>query len=921
MTALASYSTGTVSVAANGTTVTGAATIWSSTNVRPGDVLQIGNFHTIITDVTDPTHLVITPWGGGAQANVAYVIWQISLQRIVGAQAMSDVSTLVAALNTDGFYIFVASSLTAPDPSYGKDGQYGFQASTGKLWVKTEGAWSFLGIYKGFAFRGNYDSGVNYSVNDVVSSGGSAYIYGYGTPTAGNAPPNPAYWTLLAGKGDKGDKGDRGSGYGGTSDWSLTIGLGNHDFQTQAGLAYTNGARIRLTADPANWMEGIGYYVSATGAMTVVVDKIAGAGTFEFWNINVAGEPGVGYGGTSTTSLTIGTGNQNFSTQAELAYKNGARARITADSGDYSNWMEGVAYYNPVSGAMTVVADKFSGAGTFASWNINVAGQPGAGDVSSVNYASEYAANTPLVRVNIGAQTDCNKDFSHLLRYHGKNIVVTGDSLSFNAYDFPIPGGSPVNAYDFYPGMMSWSFMLRDFAHRLDPAWEHADNLDWILDVDAGTPAPAYSQAAYVTPFNSRYVGINATKSTDRAWFMHRFNSVDSSGKAFLHWLNNPNAGSNNQRCQLSYSLYPYTTEVDVALLTNQATTSWAGFQTHQTEIDCGANNQHPVKIILKNFSNADGSALTGNMTMFIQGISSKLTNFQLTGHGGYTTAQINAEYAARIGNYNPDLLIIITGANDRASKTKEQFAADLTSLINNTRATNPHCEIVVMAPTPNSAAGYGPTDVLNGSTMRDFLALERVTAESLNCLFFDTQALFATLDPAYWRYDNIHMTKRGNKVLFDALVQRHFSGGREQRLDPRYYDPMYTSVATTQAVNFNDKRREVIHGSCALTYSQSTGLFTISDLKDNFDALDSVATTSFPYEVVCKFRYRVKSLFDNPGVIRASFDHSGSSGQWFQARVSTVGDNSITFYLWNMVGGSIATAAQMDGATFSLRW
>ncbi|MCP3397123.1 hypothetical protein [Bradyrhizobium sp. CCGB20] len=60
MTALNSYSTGTIDVTADGTTVTG--TIWSSAgNVKSGDIFQNGRFSATITDVTDDTHLVITP--------------------------------------------------------------------------------------------------------------------------------------------------------------------------------------------------------------------------------------------------------------------------------------------------------------------------------------------------------------------------------------------------------------------------------------------------------------------------------------------------------------------------------------------------------------------------------------------------------------------------------------------------------------------------------------------------------------------------------------------------------------------------------------------------------------------------------------------------------------------------------------------
>ncbi|SDC02444.1 Pectate lyase superfamily protein [Bradyrhizobium brasilense] len=139
------YSTGTVTIATNGTTVTGAGTIWSGVNVRPGDTLQVGNFQTIITDVTDENHLVIPPWGGGAQAGANYVIWKNSPQRFAGAQAMDDVSSAVAAWRSLGYFVFVDPALSAPDPSIGEENQYAFQPTTRKYWLKTGGAWVFQG--------------------------------------------------------------------------------------------------------------------------------------------------------------------------------------------------------------------------------------------------------------------------------------------------------------------------------------------------------------------------------------------------------------------------------------------------------------------------------------------------------------------------------------------------------------------------------------------------------------------------------------------------------------------------------------------------------------------------------------------------------------------------------------------------------
>src|ERR1700682_2760199 len=187
MTAFPSYSNGTVSVPTNGTVVTGAGTIWSGVNTRPGDEIVIAGNTVTVVDVTDTTHLVIDPWPYTAvAAGAAYKIYQKSPFRFAGGQTMADVSTLVAALNTSGFFFFVPVCAFAPDPSYGNDGQYAVQPSSNAWWLKTGGAW--------------------------VSS---------------SAPVK---------------------GYGGTSATSFLIGTGSKAFTTQAGLAYAIGGYVRASS-------------------------------------------------------------------------------------------------------------------------------------------------------------------------------------------------------------------------------------------------------------------------------------------------------------------------------------------------------------------------------------------------------------------------------------------------------------------------------------------------------------------------------------------------------------------------------------------------------------------------------------------------------------------------------------------------
>ncbi|MCS3449564.1 MULTISPECIES: hypothetical protein [Bradyrhizobium] len=324
LTALSSYSTGTVSVAANGTVVTGAGVIWSDINALPGDVFQIADFQTIISDKTDTSHLVIPPWGGGAQTNVAYTIWKVSPQRFAGAQAMQFVNDLVAKLDSSGLLWYLPEGYTDPNdvvPAMtADDGQGILKIDTGALWVMQGGAWVPAGTYKGFQYKGAYNPATSYVINDVLTSAGNAYIVT--APTTGHAPPNAAYYDLLASKGDTG----------------------------------------------------------ATGA---------------------TGATGPGYGGTSTTSLSIGTGAKAFTTQAGLAYQNGARVRATATAGG-PGWLEGVVTYSGTT--LTITADKFSGSGTGTAWNFNVAGEPGAGDLSSANNLADLA-NKDTALTNLGGTT------------------------------------------------------------------------------------------------------------------------------------------------------------------------------------------------------------------------------------------------------------------------------------------------------------------------------------------------------------------------------------------------------------------------------------------------------------------------------------------------------------------------------------
>ena len=135
-------------------------------------------------------------------------------------------------------------------------------------------------------------------------------------------------------EGDKGDPGTNGvdgtpgAGYRATSTSSVAIGAGSKTFAMQTGLAYTVGARVRVS-NGAVYMEGVvTAYDGGTGGLTISVDVVIGTGTFANWNINLAGEPGCPLGQQQRFIFSATAGQTTFSgadTQgATLAYTPGS---------------------------------------------------------------------------------------------------------------------------------------------------------------------------------------------------------------------------------------------------------------------------------------------------------------------------------------------------------------------------------------------------------------------------------------------------------------------------------------------------------------------------------------------------------------------------------------------------------------------
>lgn len=160
--------------------------------------------------------------------------------------------------------------------------------------------------------------------------------------------------------------------------------------QRIVGSTYAQAVDNLVTA-----LDTTGFFVFVRPSLTVPDPSLGDDGQYAFqpttgayWlktgGVWVAsGSPAAGYGGTSTTSRAIGTGAKAFTTQLNLAYRDGARIRATSN-GDATKWMEGVATYNAGAGNLTIAVDRTNGSGTYSDWNFNVAGEPGVTTVDNI---------------------------------------------------------------------------------------------------------------------------------------------------------------------------------------------------------------------------------------------------------------------------------------------------------------------------------------------------------------------------------------------------------------------------------------------------------------------------------------------------------------------------------------------------------
>lgn len=342
-----------------------------------------------------------------------------------------------------------------------------------------------------------------------------------------------------------------------------------------------------------------------------------------------------------------------------------------------------------------------------------------------------------------------NNDLSQALLTNGFRTVITGDSLSYNQYDFdPVARTNATNAYDCFPGMLSWSFMVRDAIHRHDPyfkSWEeleiqHIGNFSSIN----GNNAPRY-EAAY----NGIFQSARTTNGT--AEYVIPYKTSPYSNRIVLHMAQN--------------SSYPCTFDVYVndmlkeEAVNNASDGTYQGISPMYVALTGDFTPGDTVTIKLTNFVPTDSEA-----GIILHGVGSIERKVHLTGRGSWTSGDLLADINNRILQYSPDLLIVILGANDIAHGVgSDTYKSNMQQIITKTHRANASAEIVLITSPQMSEYSEATQKVYNRK-------LEEL-AQEYRCYYVNLVELFKNTPTSQWRFDNVHFTRYGNSVLAKTLL------------------------------------------------------------------------------------------------------------------------------------------------------
>ncbi|MBK7761880.1 MAG: hypothetical protein IPI46_00720 [Bacteroidetes bacterium] len=290
------------------------------------------------------------------------------------------------------------------------------------------------------------------------------------------------------------------------------------------------------------------------------------------------GPQGAGYLATSTSSALISTGNKTFTTQAGLAYLPNTRVRIANSA---SNYMEGLV--SSYSGSTMVVnVDRVVGAGTFASWNIGIAGDVGAtgllpngtalGNTTYWNGTTWVVNNNKLFndgnRIGIGSNSPKAR-----LHVADSSVVFTGPVLPYpyiTAVPPPIEGaGSRMMWYSEKAAFRAGQ--VEDYSSFGDNYWDMDSIGYWSFATGHVTMAKGASSVA---------MGVHAKANGNVSMAMGSFTKANGDGSIAIGGSTEANGVYSTAMGEGNYANGAQSTAMGFANFANGTATTSMGLLT-----------------------------------------------------------------------------------------------------------------------------------------------------------------------------------------------------------------------------------------------------------------------------------------------------------------------------------------------------
>ena len=329
-----------------------------------------------------------------------------------------------------------------------------------------------------------------------------------------------------------------------------------------------------------------------------------------------------------------------------------------------------------------------------------------------------------------------------------RNIVITGDSLSYNRYGYD--DIARMDAWDCHIGMDSWSFRLRKKIISETKGFKYADEIAFKENAVSGlggntniADAIFGERVRTITPENGKIL----------------FKAESDNGKIVIFFQKRP---QNYCRFSISVDGIAHPERVD----TFGDTALYHGY-------DVFAVDKKIHDIVFYDFENTEFSPM-----VTVAGVSEEFVNVAVTGQGSRTASFINYHFKARIEKYTPDTMILIFGGNDCIYFSPEDYRENLKKLLGKVKEKFPDCRLITITIPPSglysgiaNGKKYETQAEWDKNISRYNSVLKEVSA-LYNAETIETEKLFEGIPHEKWRFDEVHFTNFGNDILFEEVCK-----------------------------------------------------------------------------------------------------------------------------------------------------